>query len=311
MRSSNSNNTPGQDQGQESAKPQRRGIPQRQGHFTGVPNEIMEAIARTPLSDYESRCVHFLWRQTYGWQDPEDPEQRKKVDIISHTQWAGATGISRRRINSVLTRLLDRNIIIKQIIYQGSKRLIAWGFQSRYNEWLSPKQAIARHKVSSKEAIGEVSPKQAIVEAEVSPKQATNRAQLSPIQCRLSPRSATKVSPRSAHTKEKTNIQKKGVLPTEKEILQILKGLKGWRYDEADDVTWLRDFSQEFPDFGLVHLRAGRDYYSGWPVPKHKGGWKNRFRNWMLKKQEFERMEKPGPRGKSFEQYMKEQQEGS
>jgi hypothetical protein len=97
----------------------------------------------------------------------------------------------------------------------------------------------------------------------------------------------------------------------ESEILNIFRELKGWRYDQGGDLSWLRDFTQEFPDFDLSEVRATRDYYSGQAPPKHKGIWKNRLRNWMHKKQEFESKEHAGPRGKSFEQYMREQEEAS
>ena len=92
-------------------------------------------------------------------------------------------------------------------------------------------------------------------------------------------------------------------------IIKCLGKLSNWQPSD-DDLHWLRDFTQEFPDFDLSQLRAARDYYSGTGLPKHKGGWKNRLRNWMLRKQEFERKEKR-PRGKSFEQYMAEQEEGT
>jgi hypothetical protein len=94
-------------------------------------------------------------------------------------------------------------------------------------------------------------------------------------------------------------------------MLNILRRLKSWRYDKTDDLVWLRDFRNEFPEFDIAELRAARDYYSGRAPPKHKGGWKNRLRNWMHKKQEFESKEHAGPRGKSFEQYMREQEEAS
>lgn len=87
-------------------------------------------------------------------------------------------------------------------------------------------------------------------------------------------------------TNKRSNITKEVIVapPTSDEVklLDILRDLKGWRYEQADDLAWLRDFTQEFTDFALAELRAARDYYSGKPVPKHKGGWKNRFRNWML-----------------------------
>jgi phage replication O-like protein O len=287
------------------------GIPQLEDGFTRIANEILEAIARTPLSDYESRCVHFLWRKTYGWQNPDG--QSKKVDVISHTQWAEGTDIPRWHIDRVLTRLAKRKIITKQEIYRGARRIILWGFKKRYKEWLSPKQVTLQSQLSPNQVTGEVSPKEVTDKAELSPKQVTSPIQLSPIQGRVSPKQVTISSPKQVHTKDNkdTPTKERGApTTTELKMLEILRELKGWRYGQADDLAWLRDFRQEFPDFDLSQLRAARDYYSGKPPPKHKGGWKNRFRNWMLKKREFKRKEHPGPRGKSFEQFMKEQ-EGS
>lgn len=81
----------------------------------------------------------------------------------------------------------------------------------------------------------------------------------------------------------------------EREIIQCLAKLKGWQADE-DDVLWLQGLRRELPGFTLSEFKACVDYHSGREPPKHKGIWKNRFRNWMLKKQEFER------RGKADEQ---------
>lgn len=301
-------------QSQESlAKPQRRGIPQLTGYFTGIPNEILEATAQTPLSDHESRCIHFLWRKTYGYVNPDaDDGERKEVDVISHTQWAEGTGIRRRHVDRVLTRLTKRNIITKQIVYRGTKRFILWGFQKRYKEWLSPKQVTLQSQLSPKQVTDEVSPKQVTDKAELSPKQVTSPIQLSPKQGRVSPKQVTISSPKQVHTKERkeTPTKERGApTTTELKMLEILKEFKGWRYGQADDLAWLRDFTQEFPDFNLSELKAARDYYSGKPPPKHKGVWKNRFRHWMQKKLEFEHREPQGPRGKPFEQYMREQEE--
>jgi len=77
----------------------------------------------------------------------------------------------------------------------------------------------------------------------------------------------------------------------EKEIIERLVKLKGWQADE-DDVAWLQGLRSEFPGFTLSEFRACVDYHSGKPPPKHKGIWKNRLRNWMLKKQEFEKGDK-------------------
>ncbi|MDD5039444.1 MAG: hypothetical protein PHN78_09055, partial [Dehalococcoidales bacterium] len=74
-------------------------------------------------------------------------------------------------------------------------------------------------------------------------------------------------------------------------MVNMLAGLKGWSVDE-EDIDWLRDFCKEFPDFSSKELRACADYHSGRSPPKHKGIWKNRFRNWMVKKREFKEKNK-------------------
>ena len=89
-------------------------------------------------------------------------------------------------------------------------------------------------------------------------------------------------------TGEDEVVKGKGKLsPEEQEIIKHLGQLKGWQADE-DDVLWLQGLRSEYPGFTLAELKACGDYHSGKPVPKHKGIWKNRFRNWMIKKQEFE-----------------------
>lgn len=305
--------------------PRYKGIPQLEDGFARVANEILEAIALTPLSDYESRCVHFLWRKTYGWQSPNG--ESKKVDVISHSQWAEGTGISRRRINSVLTRLLKRNIITKQVIYQGSKRIIVWGFQKRYKGWLSPKQAISKYEVSPKQAIGEVSPKQAIVEAELSPKEATNRIQLSPIQCGLSPKQATKLSPKQATTKDsKDNIQKIVVifdLWNSQEIIRHRKLTEDIKravktvldtYSEKEICQTIRNYAEILKDENYYFkyrwtlkdfLKRGLEKFLDLDIAKAN------YRKDKLPIKGELRKEQLSPRGKPFEQYAKEQKEVS
>jgi len=185
------------------------GIPQLEDGFTRIANEILEAIARTPLSDYESRCIHLLWRKTYGWQNPSG--ESKKVDVISHTQWAKGTGIPRRHVDRVLTRLTKRNVIMKEVIYRGAKRIILWGFQKRYKEWLSPEQVMPRIQPSPKEVTDGVSPTQVIGEVKVSPKEVTSRVQTSPIQGRLSPKQVTQLSPKEVQTKDNKDTPTKDI----------------------------------------------------------------------------------------------------
>jgi len=80
---------------------------------------------------------------------------------------------------------------------------------------------------------------------------------------------------------------KEGLPAEESDIIKRLGQIKGWQADE-DDVHWLQGLRSEYPGFTLAEFKACVDYHSGKPVPKHKGIWKNRFRNWMIKKREFE-----------------------
>jgi len=76
---------------------------------------------------------------------------------------------------------------------------------------------------------------------------------------------------------------------TENELLDFLSKLKNWKFKKDDDLDWLRDFSQQEPKFSIALAKECRDWHSGRAPPKHKGLWKNRFRNWMTKKQEFDK----------------------
>lgn len=53
-----------------------------------------------------------------------------------------------------------------------------------------------------------------------------------------------------------------------------------WKPDPEGDVLWLAEFSLEFPDFSLQHIKECRDFHDGRRA-RHKGDWKNRLRNWM------------------------------
>ena len=108
----------------------------------------------------------------------------------------------------------------------------------------------------------------------------------------ISPVSVSNSKSGSVSDKGDGVVKGKGELsPVEKEIIQCLVRLKGWQADE-DDVLWLQGLRSEFPGFTLAEFKACVDYYSGRAPPKHKGIWKNRFRNWMIKKLEFERRDK-------------------
>lgn len=112
--------------------PRGEGNPQLEDGFARIAVEILEAIARTPLSDYESRCIHHLWRQTYGWFEASG--QAKKADRISYSQWSEATGITRRNVIRTLCMLEERYIVSKK--ESPEVAMIEWGFNKHWKEWV-------------------------------------------------------------------------------------------------------------------------------------------------------------------------------
>lgn len=99
--------------------------PQKENGHTDIANEIVEALARTNLSKYESRYLWVLWRKTYGWH--------KRSDVISNSQFVKETGIKKQHIWRTEQRLITRNIVTK-IGYKLS-------FQKDYTAWKElPKQ---------------------------------------------------------------------------------------------------------------------------------------------------------------------------
>jgi phage replication O-like protein O len=111
------------------------GKPELYDGFTRIASEILDAISRTSLADYESRCVHYLWRKTYGWQNGHG--ESKKSDAISYSQWEAGTAIDRRNVWHVLQGLVDRHIFIKQEFKLPGKNVaLVWSFQKYYKKWV-------------------------------------------------------------------------------------------------------------------------------------------------------------------------------
>jgi phage replication O-like protein O len=266
----------------------KKGVPQLENGFARVSNELLEAIARTSLSDSESRFIHFLWRKTYGWQNEHG--QSKKFDSISHSQWATGTSIPRRHVARVLDRLVKRNIILKIVHFNRGRKIILWGMQKRYLEWLTPLF----------EPPEQLPPTEVIVELASSPKLATATLAPSPILDQLSPILGAKASPILGATKDKKDTNTKDLIPPtpfEVEILSIFKKLRGWSFNEGEDLEWLRDFLRDDPETGISDIKACRDWYSGKTPLKDKGPWKVRIRNWMEMKKK--RASKGGYRGRA------------
>ena len=103
-----------------------RNIQLENGNWSRIHNDIWTALARTPLSGAEFRCLMFLFRKTYGSQ--------KKADAISLSQWAEGTAMKRQNVWRELRRLIDRRVIY--MIPNGAKRPATWGFNKYIEEWV-------------------------------------------------------------------------------------------------------------------------------------------------------------------------------
>jgi len=107
-------------------------------NYIKIPNEILEVLAKTKLSNYEFRYVWVLLRKTLGWN--------KKSDYISNSQFVQATGIKKWSISKIQRRLIGRKIVAKI----GNKLRL----NLNYGEWLDkpkklPKEATTLKRVAN------------------------------------------------------------------------------------------------------------------------------------------------------------------
>lgn len=99
--------------------------PQAENGHVDIANKIVEALAKTHLSSYESQILWAIFRKTYGWH--------KKEDWITGTQLSEMTDIVKSHISRTLKKLVKRSIITKN-----GKKL---SFQKDYDKWEKlPKQ---------------------------------------------------------------------------------------------------------------------------------------------------------------------------
>ena len=82
--------------------------------------------------------------------------------------------------------------------------------------------------------------------------------------------------------------------PFEVEVLDVIKTIPGWEFDEAEDTAWIRSLSEDFTNLTIENIKACRDYHSDSDKPDKKGPWKNRLRNWLKNDLEFGKERKSG-----------------
>lgn len=97
---------------------------QKENGYTQIANELLEAIIRTYMSDYEHRIFWLIVRRTYGYN--------KKSDWIAQTQIVEETGIRKQHVSRTIKKLYDKNMIMK------IENKLA--IQKDYDLWELPKQ---------------------------------------------------------------------------------------------------------------------------------------------------------------------------
>jgi len=274
------------------------GNPQLEDGFARIANEILDALARTALTDYESRCIHYLWRKTYGWHNKSQPDA-KKEDIISYSQWAAGTGIERRALRRVLSNLVSRHIFTKNPIkLEGKNALTVWAFQKRYLKWAgynsiqsSLELGAEQPPLTQEEGAGQPPPthkegaEQPPLTQEEGAGQPPPRHEVGASETKVGAPQPPEVGapqPPTIDNKDNTNNISAATKGTDQEekILGVFQILKVWKFDHDEDLKWLRELIGDFPDVSLLQIKACRDYFSEKPT-KNKGPWKNRIRHWL------------------------------
>lgn len=88
--------------------------------------------------------------------------------------------------------------------------------------------------------------------------------------------------------------------PFEDDLVEVIKNIPGWEFEEAEDLVWIRSLSEDFQNITVDNLKACRDYHSN--KSETKGPWKNRIRNWLKHDQEYSKEDKRGARPRNLRQ---------
>lgn len=104
--------------------------PQKEKGYTRLSNEILEALARTPLRVAENSVILAVFRKTYGWN--------KKADNTSIQQIQDLTGYSRRMVIYTVQNLEAKNMltVVRARGENGLNMVNSIAFQKDYDKWV-------------------------------------------------------------------------------------------------------------------------------------------------------------------------------
>jgi len=247
----------------------------KDGHLR-MPNNLVERLAKLRLTGTQWQILWGVWRHTLCWQQHGDWGNRPYP--ISIDDLVDDTAINEYQLKRGMSDLVEMNIILRDNTPGGRHHKAVTAFNLDPSTWKVPLKSSEIATLTGAEAQEKGSKFAPPFRAKMLPFPGKN-ATLSEAKPKLLNKHLNKTA------------KEDGVAPTteESKILTIIKELRGWRYREGEDIAWLREFMSDYSEFSLAEVKACRDYYSGRVPPKHKGVWKNRFRNWMLKEREFEK----------------------
>ncbi len=264
--------------------PYGEGNPQLEDGYSRVANEILDALAMTSLSDHESRCIHFLWRKTYGFRNPKTGDS-KKEDIIAYSQWANGTGIDKRSVRRALDNLVHRHIINKKMVkVPGKNPLTIWSFQKNYQNWNGYKPVYQLQLGSGEPPLetivgSEYPPLTEQVGSPAPPPSYEVGTDLNKVGSPAPPQVGSPAPPTIDNKDNTKDKQQQQGNEKEENILKIMKTFKGWEFNHDEDLEWLKGFLEDYPTADVLTIKACADFNS--EKPEKKGPWKNRMRQWM------------------------------
>jgi len=97
--------------------------PQLENGFVRIATEIIEALMAYRLPGEQMQCLLVIIRKTYGFN--------KKMDMISNSQFVGATGMAKPSICRAINGLVDKNIVYKN----ANNYIPSYQFNKNYKTW--------------------------------------------------------------------------------------------------------------------------------------------------------------------------------
>src|SRR5258706_1137565 len=119
--------------------------PQKEHGFAPIANEILESLARQPLSGQQRRVLDLIFRESYGWG--------RKAAKLSYGEIAQRTGIGLRKVYQAIESLTDELLLKRAVVgttaKNGSTFKTTFIFQKDYHQWTTAKKGITAKKGSS------------------------------------------------------------------------------------------------------------------------------------------------------------------